>query len=55
MILSTYLLYNLLKGIDPQKDTPGEMLHTWLLGNDKYVWHGTNTTWSIENEAIFSV
>ncbi|KAJ7182641.1 hypothetical protein C8R43DRAFT_1083606 [Mycena crocata] len=31
--------------IDPHRDTPGEILHTYLLGNDKYVWHDTTKVW----------
>ncbi|KAF9013807.1 hypothetical protein BDZ89DRAFT_1166951 [Hymenopellis radicata] len=44
-----------LRGIDPHRDTPGEILHTYLLGNDKYVWHDTSKTWSKENERTFAV
>ncbi|KAJ3786078.1 hypothetical protein GGU10DRAFT_420697 [Lentinula aff. detonsa] len=43
------------RGVDPHKDTPGEMLHTWLLGNDKYIWYFTNTARGPENEANFAV
>lgn len=42
-------------GIDPHRDTPGEMLHTYLLGNDKYAWHPTSSKWKEAEEAIFSV
>ncbi|TEB15367.1 hypothetical protein FA13DRAFT_1876169 [Coprinellus micaceus] len=40
-----------MRGIDPHKDTPVEILHTYLLGNSKYVWHHTNTTWEKKEEA----
>ncbi|KAL0057274.1 hypothetical protein AAF712_016089 [Marasmius tenuissimus] len=43
------------QGIDPHKDTLVKILHTWSLGNEKYVWHGTHTEWSKEQEALFSV
>ncbi|KAJ6557114.1 hypothetical protein B0H10DRAFT_1846949, partial [Mycena sp. CBHHK59/15] len=28
-------------GVDPHRDTLIEILHSYLLGNDKYVWHDT--------------
>ncbi|KAJ7757921.1 hypothetical protein B0H16DRAFT_1457492 [Mycena metata] len=40
--------YNILlqtRALDPHRDTPVEILHTYLLGNDKYVWHDTTKTW----------
>ncbi|EAU92084.2 hypothetical protein CC1G_09605 [Coprinopsis cinerea okayama7 len=42
------------KGINPHSDTPVEILHTWLLGNKKYVWHETSKGWSKAEEAIFA-
>ncbi|THU81202.1 hypothetical protein K435DRAFT_565165, partial [Dendrothele bispora CBS 962.96] len=50
--------YNILletRGIDPHLDTPGELLHSWLLGPDKYVWHSTSHGWNSDYESIFAV
>ncbi|THU75815.1 hypothetical protein K435DRAFT_706355, partial [Dendrothele bispora CBS 962.96] len=50
--------YNILletRGIDPHLDTPGELLHSWLLGPDKYVWHSTSKGWNSDYESIFAV
>ncbi|THV05527.1 hypothetical protein K435DRAFT_892109 [Dendrothele bispora CBS 962.96] len=41
--------------IDPHLDTPGELLHSWLLGPDKYVWHSTSQGWNSDYESIFAV
>ncbi|KAJ7893639.1 hypothetical protein B0H14DRAFT_2559622 [Mycena olivaceomarginata] len=49
--------YNVLlntRGIDPHRDTPGEIPHTYLLGNDKYVWHDTTKTWDDKKADIFA-
>ncbi|KAJ6536221.1 hypothetical protein B0H19DRAFT_1213746 [Mycena capillaripes] len=38
--------YNILlsiKGLDPHQDSPCEILHAILLGDNKYVWHETRT------------
>ncbi|KAJ7488709.1 hypothetical protein B0H11DRAFT_2405755 [Mycena galericulata] len=40
--------------IDPHRDTPGEILHTYLLGNDKYVWHDTTKSWDPKKEETFA-
>ncbi|CDO77984.1 hypothetical protein BN946_scf184811.g5 [Trametes cinnabarina] len=42
-------------GLDVHQDTPCEILHTYLLGVDKYVWHKTNTEWDKKNEQLFAV
>ncbi|KAF8994436.1 hypothetical protein BDZ89DRAFT_1172332 [Hymenopellis radicata] len=50
--------YNILlctRGINPHLDTPGEILHTCLLGTNKYVWHTTNKTWTKVDEETFAV
>ncbi|KAJ7907479.1 hypothetical protein B0H13DRAFT_1618370, partial [Mycena leptocephala] len=39
---------------DPHSDTPGEILHTYLLGNDKYVWHDTTKNWDDKKGDIFA-
>ncbi|KAJ7115666.1 hypothetical protein C8R44DRAFT_880092 [Mycena epipterygia] len=49
--------YNILlstRGINPHQDTPGEILHTYLLGNDKYVWHDTLKSWDAKKDDIFA-
>jgi hypothetical protein len=40
-------------GLNPHQDSPCEILHTYLLGQDKYVWHDTSQKWDKEKEAIF--
>ncbi|KAF5374429.1 hypothetical protein D9615_009052 [Tricholomella constricta] len=50
--------YNFLlntQGIDPHQDTPVEILHTWLLGNEKYLWHDTNKQWDKKKDGTFAV
>ncbi|KAJ7868048.1 hypothetical protein B0H14DRAFT_3861606 [Mycena olivaceomarginata] len=42
------------RGIDPHCDTPAEILHTYLLGNNKYVWHDTTKQWDTKKEEIFA-
>ncbi|KAJ6617842.1 hypothetical protein B0H10DRAFT_1796504 [Mycena sp. CBHHK59/15] len=49
--------YNVLlcvRGLDPHRDSPCEILHTILLGEDKYVWHETNKGWNDEQGALFA-
>ncbi|OSD08227.1 hypothetical protein PYCCODRAFT_1441218 [Trametes coccinea BRFM310] len=41
--------------IDVHQDTLCKLLHTYLLGVDKYAWHKTNTEWDKKNEELFSV
>ncbi|KAK7471306.1 hypothetical protein VKT23_002715 [Stygiomarasmius scandens] len=37
------------------QDTPVENLHTWLLGNKKYVWHKTNQPWTKEQDETLAI
>ncbi|KAJ7893949.1 hypothetical protein B0H14DRAFT_3125733 [Mycena olivaceomarginata] len=49
--------YNILlqtRGLDPHHDTPAEILHTYLLGNDKYVWHDTTKNWDDKKGEVFA-
>ncbi|KAJ7852212.1 hypothetical protein B0H14DRAFT_3137185 [Mycena olivaceomarginata] len=40
--------------IDPHHDTPGELLHTYLLGNNKYVWHDLTKNWDDKKGDLFA-
>ncbi|KAJ7835357.1 hypothetical protein B0H14DRAFT_3109979 [Mycena olivaceomarginata] len=42
-------------GLDPNRDTPVELLHTILLGIVKYVWHILHTTWTEAEQNLFVV
>ncbi|KAJ7349930.1 hypothetical protein DFH08DRAFT_913873 [Mycena albidolilacea] len=50
-----YSLFLSMKGFDPARDTPIEILHTILLGVVKYVWHITHTAWSPEEKQKYAV
>ncbi|KAJ7429669.1 hypothetical protein B0H11DRAFT_1766833 [Mycena galericulata] len=43
-----------MKGFDPAKDTPIEILHTILLGIVKYAWHKTHTAWTPAKKVIYT-
>jgi hypothetical protein len=40
--------------LNVHQDTPVEILHTILLGADKYVWHVTNDAWDKKKDAAFA-
>ncbi|KAJ6600335.1 hypothetical protein DFH09DRAFT_1497797 [Mycena vulgaris] len=42
-------------GLDPNKDTPVEILHTILLGIIKYVWHMLHTSWTTPEQDLFVI
>ena len=45
--------FNSLLGVhslDVHRDTPVELLHTYLLGQDKYVWHATHSAWASQKD-----
>ncbi|KAJ7310144.1 hypothetical protein DFH08DRAFT_718875 [Mycena albidolilacea] len=43
-----------LRGLDPHRDSPCEILHTVLLGEDKYVWYETTKVWNDQQGALFA-
>jgi hypothetical protein len=44
-----------LKGLNPHKDCPCEILHTYLLGQDKYAWHNTSKSWDEKKGEAFAL
>ncbi|KAJ7269023.1 hypothetical protein C8J57DRAFT_1435715 [Mycena rebaudengoi] len=50
--------YNILlsiRGLDPHRDSPCEILPSVLLGDDKYIWHETNKPWDKAKGEKFAV
>ncbi|KAF8963433.1 hypothetical protein BDZ97DRAFT_1939527 [Flammula alnicola] len=43
------------RGLDPHKDSPCEILHTYLLGEDKYIWYDTSKKWDKKKEELFAI
>ena len=40
-------------GLDPHQDSSIDLLHTILLGLDKYVWHKTSSSWNEKKGRLF--
>ncbi|KAH9828836.1 uncharacterized protein C8Q71DRAFT_863691 [Rhodofomes roseus] len=41
-------------GVNVHRDTATEILHTYLIGEDKYIWHDTSHPWSKKEERLFA-
>jgi hypothetical protein len=41
--------------LDPHQDSSIDLLHTILLGLDKYVWHKTSSAWNEKKGKLFSL
>ncbi|KAI0705206.1 hypothetical protein BC835DRAFT_1499367 [Cytidiella melzeri] len=44
-----------LQGLDVHRDTAVELLHTYLLGLDKYVWHVSHTAWNDAHRQLVAI
>ncbi|KAH9951510.1 hypothetical protein B0H21DRAFT_705735, partial [Amylocystis lapponica] len=49
------ILFSRPRTLNPTVDTPGEILHTFLLGGVKYVWHKTTSGWDKKKDQIFAI
>ncbi|KAH9942016.1 hypothetical protein B0H21DRAFT_811258 [Amylocystis lapponica] len=49
------VLFSCPRMLCPTVDTPCELLHTYLLGGKKYVWHKTSSEWDKKKEGVFAV
>jgi hypothetical protein len=49
------LMQSSFTGVDVHQDTPCEILHTVLLGTDKYLWNHTTRDWDKREDAVFAV
>ncbi|KAF9786365.1 hypothetical protein BJ322DRAFT_1099898 [Thelephora terrestris] len=52
---TTWTLKSSLIGLDPHQDSSIDLLHTILLGLDKYVWHKTSSAWNEKKGKLFSL
>ena len=51
---NSLLIFSRNTDLDPHADTPVELLHTILLGIEKYAWHMTHTSWKPEQKSTFA-
>ncbi|EPQ53882.1 hypothetical protein GLOTRDRAFT_106509 [Gloeophyllum trabeum ATCC 11539] len=42
-------------GVDIHEATPVEILHTYLLGQDKYIWYATHGGWDDKKQQLFTL
>ena len=45
----------LVTGLDVHRDTAVELLHTYLLGLDKYLWHTAHTAWDNAQRELMGI
>jgi hypothetical protein len=46
---------NVYLGYDPARDTPVDILHTYLLGIVKYMWHSITSNWTEAQRNLFVI
>lgn len=49
-----YCSLNIYQGSDPHQDTPLELLHTKLLGDDEFLWTATSKGWNKQQDDLFA-